>query len=427
MLKNYVAISVKKLVKAKWNYKEDDAEKLGKLVANIKKNGQIENLIVRELPKGTFEIVNGNHRYDAMLELKQEDAVCYNLGKITLGTAKRIAIETNETRFASNKNLLAERIAELMKEFTLEDLESTMPYTAIEIQSFINVSEVNAEKGAGGGDPDDLPEKVPPRANPGDLVEMGKHRLLCGDSTNLQHIERLMGGAKADMVWTDPPYNVAYEGKTKAALKIDNDSMGDAKFLQFLTDAFVGFQVVTKPGGAIYIAHADSEGFNFRAAMIKAQWLMKQCLIWKKQTLVMGRQDYHWIHEPILYGWKAGAAHKWCSDRKQTTILEFDRPQRNAEHPTMKPVELVEYMILNNSDPADIVLDGFGGSGTTIIACEKNGRRGYSLELDPTYCDVIVERWMKYTGKMAYLINDGERVAWDTLEVNKKAKPKPKK
>ena len=212
-----------------------------------------------------------------------------------------------------------------------------------------------------------------------------------------------------DMWLTDPPYNVAYEGKTKDALTIKNDSMADDDFRQFLRDCYVAADAVMKQGAAFYIWHADLEGYNFRGAAKDAGWKVRQCLIWKKSTLVMGRQDYHWKHEPCLYGWKDGAGHLWASDRKQTTILEFDKPSRNGEHPTMKPVDLFEYCLLNNTKGGDIVLDSFGGSGTTIIACEKNGRVGYLMELDPKYCDVIINRWQTLTGKEAILESTGDK------------------
>lgn len=203
------------------------------------------------------------------------------------------------------------------------------------------------------------------------------------------------------MLLTDPPYNVAYEGGTKEKLTIQNDSMGNDQFRQFLRDAFVTADSVMKAGAVFYIWHADSEGYNFRGAINDAGWKVRQCLIWKKSTLVMGRQDYHWKHEPCLYGWKDGSGHLWASDRKQTTILEFDKPSRNGEHPTMKPVALFEYQMLNNTKGGDIVLDLFGGSGTTLIAAEKNGRVSYLMELDPKYCDVIIKRWQEFTGKIA--------------------------
>jgi site-specific DNA-methyltransferase (adenine-specific) len=206
---------------------------------------------------------------------------------------------------------------------------------------------------------------------------------------------------------TDPPYNVAYEGGTKDKLTIQNDAMGNADFRQFLRDAYVGADAVMKSGAVFYIWHADSEGYNFRGAASDAGWKVRQCLIWKKSSLVMGRQDYHWQHEPCLYGWKDGAAHLWATDRKQTTILEFNKPTRNGEHPTMKPVELFEYQLLNNTKGSDIVLDSFGGSGTTVIAAHKHGRLARVMELDPKYCDVIIRRWQDFSGQDATLEASG--------------------
>jgi len=259
-------------------------------------------------------------------------------------------------------------------------------------------------------DEDAVPEAPEePRTRLGDVWILGKHRLMCGDSTNVDAISKLMNGQLADMLLTDPPYNVNYEGKTKEALKIKNDTMDNDSFRMFLRDAFVSADTVMKQGAVFYIWHADSEGYNFRGAAFDAGWKVRQCLIWKKQSLVMGRQDYHWIHEPCLYGWKEGASHLWASDRKQTTILEFDRPSRSAEHPTMKPVALFEYQMLNNTKGSDIVLDSFGGSGTTLLAAEKNGRQARLMELDPKYCDVIVKRWQEYTGQKAILESTQEK------------------
>jgi len=262
-------------------------------------------------------------------------------------------------------------------------------------------------------DPDDAPEvQADPMTKPGDVWLCGKHRLMCGDSTNIQALEALTGGG-VDMWLTDPPYNVAVQGGNHGdpertnGLRIKNDQMPDADFRQFLRDAYVAADAVMKPGAVFYIWHADSEGFNFRGAALDAGWRVRQCLIWKKSSIVMGRQDYHWKHEHCLYGWKEGAGHLWAADRKQTTILEFDRPSRNGEHPTMKPVALFEYQMLNNTKGGDKVLDSFGGSGTTMIAAEKNGRHACLMELDPRYCDVIVRRWQAFTGKAATLEGDG--------------------
>lgn len=237
----------------------------------------------------------------------------------------------------------------------------------------------------------------------GKLTLKSRHRLLCGDSTKAEDVERLMAGSKADLWLTDPPYNVDYTGKTKAALKVANDSMEDSQFRNFLFNCFTASFSVMKPGAAFYIWHADSEGYNFRGAVVDCKQKVRQCLVWKKQTMVMGRQDYHWKHEPCLYGWKDGASHQWFSDRKQTTVLEFDRPSRSEDHPTMKPVSLIAYQIGNSLGPQGLVYDSFLGSGTTLIAAEQLGRKCYGMEISPQYCDVIVKRWEALTGKTATL------------------------
>jgi site-specific DNA-methyltransferase (adenine-specific) len=229
----------------------------------------------------------------------------------------------------------------------------------------------------------------------GDLFEIGEHRLLCGDSTQTDTFEKLMQGELADMVVTDPPYNVAYEGGTKEKLTIENDSMGNDDFYKFLYDFYTALTTAVKKGGAIYVWHASSEIINFAKAMVDAGWLLKQQLIWVKNSMVMGRQDYQWKHEPCLYGWLKGDSHKWYSDRKQTTIIEFDRPSRNGEHPTMKPIGLFSYQIENSSKVGDIVIDAFGGSGTTMVACEQIKRKARVIEYDPKYCQVILERMIK--------------------------------
>lgn len=261
---------------------------------------------------------------------------------------------------------------------------------------------------AGDDEPEEYSDDTEPSEPPetpvcefGDIWKLGQHRLMCGDSTSIQNVKKLMDGAHADLLVTDPPYNVAYEGGTADALTIQNDDMDDASFRKFLRDAFASADVAMKPGAAFYIWHADSEGFNFRAAAKDVGWIIRQCLIWNKNSMVLGRQDYQWKHEPCLYGWKSGGAHYWGSDRKQTTILEFNKPLRNGEHPTMKPVDLIEYQVKNSSRRGGLVLDLFGGSGSTLIACENSGRVSYIMELDPRYCDVIIKRWQEHTGKDA--------------------------
>jgi DNA modification methylase len=236
----------------------------------------------------------------------------------------------------------------------------------------------------------------------GDLIEIGPHKLLCGSSTETDTWARLMGDELADLVITDPPYNVALGMETKEQAKarnrrtdgltIKNDKMSDGDFYQFLYDFYTALGSYTKAGGAWYVWHAATEGGNFIKAMQNAGMLVKQVLVWVKNSIVMGRQDYQWKHEPCLYGWKEGAAHGWYSDRKQTTVLNFDRPRRNAEHPTMKPIPLIAYQIGNSSKQGDIVADGFGGSGSTMVAADQLNRRCRMMELDPKYCQVIVDR-----------------------------------
>lgn len=254
---------------------------------------------------------------------------------------------------------------------------------------------------------DEYDEPVPeePTAKVGDIYRLGRHILMCGDSTDAESVQKLCQGGQVDLLLTDPPYGVDYTGKTKDALKIQNDANSDETLRDMLADAFSAANSVMKPGAVFYIWHADSKALVFRIACQMAGWEVRQVLIWAKNTMVMGRQDYQWKHEPCLYGWKEGAGHLWASDRKQTTILNFDRPTKNKEHPTMKPVKLFDYQIQNNTKGGDTVLDLFGGSGTTIIACEQNGRCARVMELDPRYVDVIIDRWEKFTGEKAVLLN----------------------
>lgn len=242
-----------------------------------------------------------------------------------------------------------------------------------------------------------------PITKPGDVWILGKHRLMCGDSAQKEDVMRLMNNQDADMLLTDPPYNVDYVEKTSEALKIKNDNMSDNQFYEFLKKVFENMYSVTKEGASIYVFHADTEGLNFRKAFKDAGYKLAECLIWKKDCFVMGRQDYQWQHEPILYGWKEGAAHHFINDRTQSTILEFDRPRQSSLHPTMKPIDLVARLLKNSSKENDKILDLFGGSGSTIIAAEQLNRNCYTMELDPKYCDVIVKRWESLTNKEAIL------------------------
>jgi DNA modification methylase len=375
---------------------------VAQIASSIKEFGFTNPVLI----DGGGGIIAGHGRVLAARKLGMSEVPCIRLDHLTEAQKRAYVIADN--RLALNSGWDTEM---LKVEFAdLQELGFDLELTGFDLDE---IKELLAPVGIEGlTDPDDappLPEH--PRTVPGDIWVMGKHRLLCGDSTSMDDLAKLTDGQLVDMWLTDPPYNVAYEGKTKEALTIKNDEMGDDQFRQFLRDAYTAADTVMKPGAVFYIWHADSEGYNFRGAAQDAGWKVRQCLIWKKSSMVMGRQDYHWKHEPCLYGWKEGAGHLWAADRKQTTILEFEKPTRNGEHPTMKPVALFEYQLLNNTKGGDQVLDSFGGSGTTLIAAEKNGRVARIMELDPKYCDVIVKRWQDFTGKIATHAETGEPFA----------------
>lgn len=337
-------------------------------------------------------IVAGHTRYKAAKKLKMSEVPCIIADDLTDEQIKAF-------RLADNK--VAEK-AEWDFDLLNAELDDIIDLD-MELFGFEDALQDDAEEAVEDEFEVELPAE--PKSKLGDIYQLGDNRLMCGDSTVLEDVEKLMGGVQADMLLTDPPYNVNYEGKTKDKLKIKNDKMDNDNFRQFLIDAFSNADMVMKPGAVFYIWHADTEGYNFRGACFDVGWTVRQCLIWNKNSMVMGRQDYQWKHEPCLYGWKEGAGHLWASDRKQTTVINFDKPTRNDMHPTMKPIPLFDYQIKNNTKGGDVVLDLFGGSGTTIMACEQNGRRGYSMEYDPRYVDVIVDRWEKFTGAKAVLLN----------------------
>lgn len=340
--------------------------------------------------------------------------------------------QTRAYRLADNKigelaewddDLLQEELDALEDEFDMEDFGFEAEI-ADDAQVMEGISEPPIP---------DVPEE--PISKPGDVWKCGDHMVMCGDATNPHEMARLMDGELADLAVTDPPYNVDYTGKTADALKIENDRMEESRFVEFLSDAFRTMAENMRGGGAFYIWHADSEGRAFREAVDMSGLDLKQCLIWVKNSLVLGRQDYQWIHEPCLYGWKPGASHYFTDDRSLVTVMEqepmdlsklkkeelldlvmriFDakvpttvirenRPTRSDLHPTMKPVKLMARLISNSSQRGEIVLDPFGGSGSTLLACESLGRRCRTMELDPRYCDVIIKRWEEQTGKKAVL------------------------
>lgn len=354
--------------------KDDKFKKLVQSIKDFPEMLDIRPIVVNK----DMIILGGNMRYRACKEagIKEIPVIITDLPE---EKQREFLIKDNTSGGEWDWDMLA-------NEWDTEELEAW----GLDLPVFDIKDEGTAEE-----DNYEVPDTIETDIVLGDLFEIGEHRLICGDSTQTDTFEKLMDGQFSDMVITDPPYNVAYEGKTKDALKIENDNMGDKDFYQFLYDFYTALGSYTKAGGAWYVWHADLEGANFRQAMKDSGLLVKQCLIWVKNSMVMGRQDYQWKHEPCLYGWKEGAAHKWYSDRKQTTVLDFNRPSRNAEHPTMKPVELFAYQIKNSSKVGDIVADAFGGSGTTMVACHQLNRKAYLVEYDPKYCQVIIDRMRK--------------------------------
>jgi len=387
-------VSIEALIPYARNSRTHSDAQVAQIAASIKEFGFTNPVLIDE----DGGIIAGHGRTMAARKLGLDEVPCLRLAHLTEAQKKAYIIADN--KLALNAGWDDEMLKVELSE--LKDLDFDLSLIGFDADELANLLEPEQVEGL--VDEDEVPE-VPeePKTKLGDIYILGKHRLMCGDSCSVSDMEKLCAGQEVDMWLTDPPYNVAYEGGTKEKLTIQNDSMGNDEFRGFLRDAYVTADLVMKKGAVFYIWHADSEGYNFRGAAFDAGWQIRQCLIWKKSSMVMGRQDYHWKHEPCLYGWKEGAGHLWATDRKQTTILEFDKPSRNGEHPTMKPVALFEYQLLNNTKGGDIVLDSFGGSGTTLIAAEKNGRYARIMELDPKYCDVIVKRWEEFTGNTAVL------------------------
>jgi DNA modification methylase len=348
---------------------------------------------------GENTIIVGHVRYYALLKLGYDEAPCYVANHLTAEQVAKYRLADNKSSELAgwDDSKLWEEIQKLEFSsdlcdfgFNVQDLAKSM--LADQNEDDITLPELDGVEDDLVSLESDVFTKV------GDVYEIGVHRLVCGDSTELSSYKSLFKEGLdhyADLIFTDPPYNVNYEGGTKEKLKIKNDSMKANEFKQFLLCFYFSAFQFSKEGASIYVCFAESEGLAFRQMMLKAGWQLKQCLVWVKNQIVMGRSDYHYQHEPILYGWKAGESHKWLGDRKQSTVWKFDKPQKNEEHPTMKPVALVEKALLNSSKRNDVVLDPFGGSGTTLVACEKQRRTGRMIEIDPKYCDVIIKRMVK--------------------------------
>ena len=336
-------------------------------------------------------IINGHTRVKACKKLGMETVPAIIVDHLTKEQEDALRIADNKTGEIAewNEDLLRAELKALEEAgFGIEDLGFDNSELEALLEGDVSVS-------VGETDPNAAPE-VPEVAvsRLGEVYVLGNHRLVCGDSTKAEDVGRVCKEGEADMWLTDPPYNVAYEGSN--GLTIQNDSMEDVKFREFLRTAFGHAEKALKPGAPFYIFHADSEGYNFRGACHDIGLRVRQCLVWKKNALVLGRQDYQWIHEPCLYGWKEGGPHPWYADRSQTTVMEFNKPKKNDVHPTMKPVEMLVYLLQNSSKRGDVVLDTFGGSGSTLIACEQTGRVCKTVELDPRYCDAIRRRWAEF-------------------------------
>lgn len=366
------------------NAKKHDEKQIKNVMESIKQFGFAQPVVI---DKNNVLII-GHCRYEASKRLKLKEIPTVRMDELSQEQVDKLRLLDNKLNESEwDMDLLIDDIPEL--DFDGFDIDWGLP----DILDDTEITEVDVP---------DVPEE--PTVKRGEVWQLGAHRLMCGDATDINDIEKLVGGDKIDLYITDPPYNVDYTGKTKDSLKIKNDKQDDDSFRQFLVSAFNSAKSVMKAGASYYIWHADSEGYNFRGACKDIGWQVRECLIWSKNSMVLGRQDYQWQHEPCLYGWNEGS-HAWYSDRKQTTILKFDRPSRSKEHPTMKPIALFDYLIKNSSKQGDNILDNFAGSGTTIMACEQNNRNAYCMELDPKYCDVIIKRWENYTGNKAVLLN----------------------
>lgn len=385
------------------NARTHSDEQVARIASSIKEFGWTNPIII----DGENGIVAGHGRTLAARKLGLEEVPCIELKNLTETQKRAYILADNRLALDAgwDNEMLALELGDLKDAGV--DLELT-GFSDEELDELLATPTDSTD-----GSEDEAPEpQEDPVSKRGDVWILGAHRVMCGDSCSADDIAKLFGNTgggtpTVSLYLTDPPYNVAYEGGTKDALTIQNDNMEDGQFRQFLVDAFSMADTVMQPGAVFYIWHADSEGFNFRGACRDVGWPIRECLIWAKNMFVMGRQDYQWRHEPCLYGWKEGAAHKWYSDRSQSTVLEFDKPTRNGVHPTMKPVELFRYLIENSSKKGDVVFDSFGGSGTTLIASEETGRVARLMELDPRYVDVIVKRWQEMTGKEATLEETG--------------------
>lgn len=378
------------LIPADYNPRKDlqpgDAE-YEKLKRSIETLGYVKPIIWN---KQTGRIVGGHQRLKVMQDLGYQEIECVIID-IDESKEKALNVALNKISGSWDEDKLMSLITDL------EGSYFDVSLTGFDIAELDELFKDSLTDGIEDDNFDVEEElKKPAMSKLGDVWTLGKHRLLVGDSTKIESYERLMKDKQANLVVTDPPYNVDYEG---AAGKIKNDKMENQAFYEFLLVAFTQMEKVMTNEASIYVFHADTEGFNFRRAFQEAGFYLSGTCIWKKESLVLGRSPYQWQHEPILFGWKKEGKHLWYSGRKETTIWEYDKPKRNTDHPTMKPIPLLSYPIMNSSTSNAIVLDPFGGSGSTLMACEQTNRICYTIELDEKFADVIIKRYIELTGK----------------------------
>lgn len=398
------------LLPADYNPRKDlkpgDAE-YEKLKRSIEQFGYVEPVIWN---KTTGRVVGGHQRLKVLMDMGMTEVDCVVV-EMDEDKEKALNIALNKISGDWDKDKLALLIADL------QGTDFDVSLTGFEPAEIDDLFKDTLKDGVKDDDFNVGAElEKPTMTKPGDIWTLGRHRLICGDSTKAETYDLLMGSTKANLVITDPPYNVNYEG---SAGKIKNDNMADDAFYNFLLDAYTQMHSVMADDASIYVFHADTEGLNFRRAFADAGFYLSGCCIWKKQSLVLGRSPYQWQHEPCLYGWKKNGKHQWYTGRKETTIWEFDKPKKNGDHPTMKPIPLLAYPIMNSSISNSVVLDPFGGSGSTLIACEQTDRICYTVELDEKFCDVIVKRYIEQVGGSdeVSVIRDGLSYKYSEVEV----------
>ena len=398
------------LLPADYNPRKDlkpgDAE-YEKLKRSLETFGYVEPVIWN---KTTGRVVGGHQRLKVLMDMGMAEIQCVVV-ELSEEKEKALNIALNKISGEWDNNKLALLIADLQG----EDFDVSLTgFEPAEIDALFKDTLKDGIKEDNFNVEEEL--KKPVITKLGDVWTLGRHRLICGDSTKAETFEILMNGVKANLVITDPPYNVNYEG---SAGKIKNDNMAKDAFYALLLDAFKNAESIMADDASIYVFHADTEGLNFRKAFEDAGFYLSGCCIWKKQSLVLGRSPYQWQHEPVLYGWKKKGKHQWYTGRKESTIWEFDKPKKNGEHPTMKPIPLVAYPIMNSTMTNGVVVDLFGGSGSTLIACEQTDRICYTAELDEKFCDVIVKRYIEQVGSSenVSVMRDGVTFKYSELEV----------